>query len=82
VRWLAIGSTILTVSSKCSFTVDCAARSYSAACKSDWKLRDRFTNPFSQGEAGGNPGKPNDLLGVAYDIVADWSDVYYGGGWW
>lgn len=77
-----IGSTMLLYNTRCPFTGDCKARTYSYSCTTKWKLRDRFTNPLSQGEPGGNAGKPNDILGVPYDIVADWDDVYYGGGSW
>ena len=69
-------------SSTCSWSADCSQRTFSVSCTSQWRLRDRFTNPFSQGEPGGNPGQPNDLLGVPYDIVADWTTRYYGGGSW
>jgi RHS repeat-associated protein len=77
-----IGSTILSVWSNCKWTANCSASTFQVTCKSNWKLRDRFTNPLSQGEPGGNPGNPNDLFGVAYDIVADWSINSFGGGSW
>jgi hypothetical protein len=75
-----IGSTMLNVMSTCQFLADCGKKSFTASCSSQWKLRDKFMNPLSQGEPGGNPGKPNDLLGTPYDILADWIDIYFGGG--
>ncbi len=75
-----IGSTMLNVTSTCTYKANCSSKTFSATCKSQWKLKDMFSNPFSQGEPGGNPGKSNDLLGTPYLILAGWTDTYYGGG--
>ena len=45
-----------------------------ASCATDLPIRSRKVSPA------GILGKPNDFLGTPYDINADWTDIYYGGG--
>jgi hypothetical protein len=53
-----MGSTILSVMSSCDVTANCASRTFTAACNSDWSLRDWFEDPLSIKETTGIPFEP------------------------
>jgi len=75
-----VGSSILSVNTRCSVTADCKAKTFSFGCTSSWQMRDEFTNPASRGEQG-NSGKPFDFpFSKRFDINADWAEFFAGGG--
>jgi hypothetical protein len=63
-----MGSTFLIVTSKCSFEADCGAKTFSADCSSNWKLRDWFTDPLSTDESWGIPFEPRNAVPDEWEL--------------
>ncbi len=74
-----MGSTMLGVTGACGVKANCATKTFTADCTSNWKLRDWFVDPLSVYEVYGDiglafePGKP-------YPITGDWANQWKTGG--